>query len=48
MFLIGTCQSTAYWNLVASGEVFVRAVLCGQIFGKKKSEADFQVVCGSP
>ena len=43
-----TCQSTTYCNLVASSEVFVRAVLCGQLFGNKISEADFQIVRGSP
>ena len=47
-YLIGTCQSTTYCNLVASSEVFVRAVLWGQLFGNKISEADFRIVRGSP
>ena len=47
-YLIGTCQSTTYCNLVASSEVFVRAVLWGQLFSNKISEADFWIVHGSP
>jgi len=47
-YLIGTCQSTTYCNLVASSEVFVRAVLWGQLFSNKISKANFWIVHGSP